>query len=133
MDLANVIGALYVRDRAEQEHAVSETPLSVGIAGAGMIARVHADAIRRAGGRIAGVSASTPERAWAAAESLGAERGFADSQSLMTDDDVEVVHICTPNNLHRPLAELALRAGKHVVCEKPLATSGDDARALAGL
>lgn len=112
---------------------MSDTPLRAGIAGAGMIARVHADAIRRAGGRIVGVAASSPQRAQAAAGALGAERGFADTRSLVTDEDVEVVHICTPNHLHRPLAELALRAGKHVVCEKPLATSGDDAHALAAL
>jgi len=44
---------------------------------------------------------------------------------------VDVVHICTPNSSHYPLADLALRSGKHVVCEKPLATSVQDAEALA--
>jgi predicted dehydrogenase len=51
----------------------------------------------------------------------------------VTADDVDVVHICTPNHLHAPLAELALKAGKHVVCEKPLATTSDDARRLVAL
>ncbi|MCM2577164.1 Gfo/Idh/MocA family protein [Streptomyces meridianus] len=112
---------------------MTEVPLRVAIAGAGMIARVHLDAARRAGARITGISASTPERGRAAAAELGTERAFADSEELVTSDDVDVVHICTPNDSHRPLAELALRAGKHVVCEKPLATSAGDARALADL
>ena len=112
---------------------MTEVPLRVAIAGAGMIARVHLDAARRAGARITGISASTPERGKAAAAELGVERAFAESGELVTSDDVDVVHICTPNDSHKPLAELALRAGKHVVCEKPLATSAEDARALADL
>lgn len=56
-----------------------------------------------------------------AAKALGAERGFASSEELVVADDVDVVHICTPNHLHEPLAEAALAAGKHVICEKPLA------------
>lgn len=112
---------------------MTEVPLRVAIAGAGMIARVHLDAARRAGARVTGISASTPERGKAAAAELGVERAFAESEELVTSDDVDVVHICTPNDSHKPLAELALRAGKHVVCEKPLATSAEDARALADL
>ena len=108
-------------------------PVRIAVAGAGMIARVHADAARRAGARIVGVSASTPQRAEQAARELGAERAYASSEQLAADPEVDVLHICTPNHLHRPLAEAALRAGKHVVCEKPLATSGADAAALAEL
>ena len=110
-----------------------QTPVRMAVAGAGLIARAHVDAARRAGARVVGVSASTPERGAAAAAELGAERSFASSEELAVSDEVDVVHICTPNHLHRPLAELALRAGKHVVCEKPLATSGDDALALTEL
>jgi predicted dehydrogenase len=112
---------------------VSEPPLRVAVAGAGMVARVHIDAVRRAGAVVVGVSASTPDRAKAAAAEFGVERAFASSEELVTGAGVDVVHICTPNDLHRPLAELALRAGRPVVCEKPLATTGEDARALAEL
>jgi predicted dehydrogenase len=108
-------------------------PLRTGIAGAGMIGRVHLDAVRRAGANVVGVSASSPERAKEAAVALGVERAFASSRELVTSDEVDVVHICTPNDSHAPLAELALRAGKHVVCEKPLTTSAADADALAAL
>jgi predicted dehydrogenase len=108
-------------------------PLRVAVAGAGMVARVHVDAARRAGALVVGISASTPERGKAAAAELGVERPYPTSEELVESSEVDVVHICTPNDLHRPLAERALRAGKHVVCEKPLATSGADARALAEL
>lgn len=112
---------------------MSEPPLRVAVAGAGMVARVHLDAARRAGARIVGISASTPERGKEAADELGVERAFPSSEELVAAPDVDVVHICTPNGLHRPLAELALRTGRHVICEKPLATSAQDAFALADL
>jgi predicted dehydrogenase len=112
---------------------MTETPLRMAIAGAGMIARVHADAARRAGAVVAGVSASSPERAKAAAQSLGARRSFDSSEELATSDDVDVVHVCTPNALHGDLVRLALSAGKHVVCEKPLATTAAEAEELTEL
>jgi predicted dehydrogenase len=98
-----------------------------------MIGRVHLDAVRRAGAPVAGISASTPARAKEAAAALGVERAFDSSEELVTSDDVDVVHICTPNDAHARLAALALQAGKHVVCEKPLTTSAASADALASL
>ena len=105
-------------------------PLRVGVAGTGFIGEVHAHAARRAGARLVGVAASTPDRAQAAAARLGADRGFSSAEALAIDPGVDVVHICTPNRLHAPLVEAALAAGKHVVCEKPLATSAAAARRL---
>ena len=102
----------------------------MAIAGAGFAGRLHARAARLAGAQIVGVSASTPERAEAAAVALGAGRGFATSEELITSPDVDVVHICTPNNVHAELAAAAIAAGKHVVCEKPLAVDAGQARAL---
>jgi predicted dehydrogenase len=104
--------------------------LRVGIAGAGFIGAVHARSARLAGARITGVSASSPSRSEEAARAIGAERAFATSEELVASPDVDVVHICTPNHLHLPLAEAALAAGKHVVCEKPLATDLAGARTL---
>jgi predicted dehydrogenase len=77
-----------------------------------------------------GVAASSPARSERAAASLGAERAFGSAEELVTSDGVDVVHICTPNHLHRPLAEAALAAGKHVICEKPLALDVLGAQAL---
>jgi predicted dehydrogenase len=76
------------------------------------------------------VSASSPGRAREAAARLGAERAFDSPEELAVADGVDVVHVCTPNDLHAPLAEAALRAGKHVVCEKPLATTAAEAERL---
>jgi predicted dehydrogenase len=104
--------------------------LRVAIAGTGFIGAVHARSARLAGARLTGVAASTPESARRAASSLGAERAFGSAEELVEADDVDVVHICTPNHLHQPLAELALAAGKHVICEKPLALDAAGAAAL---
>jgi predicted dehydrogenase len=95
--------------------------LRAGIAGAGFIGAVHARSVRLAGGRIEAVAASSLESAQNAADAFGARRALASAEELVHDPDIDVVHICTPNHLHLPLAEAALAAGKHVVCEKPLA------------
>ena len=105
--------------------------LRVAIAGTGFIGAVHARAARSAGATVVGVAASTPERSRLAAERLGVGRAFASAGELVTADDVDVVHICTPNHLHEPLTEQALASGKHVVCEKPLALDVAGARSLA--
>ena len=96
-------------------------PLQAAIAGTGFIGRIHARSARLAGAQLAGVAASSPESARAAAAELGADRAFDSAEELVRDPDVDVVHVCTPNHLHLPLAEAALAAGKHVICEKPLA------------
>jgi predicted dehydrogenase len=104
--------------------------LRVAIAGTGFIGAVHARSARLAGARLVGVAASTPERAAQAASELHAERAFASAEELVGAEGVDVVHICTPNHLHLPLAEAALAAGKHVICEKPLALDADGALRL---
>src|SRR4051812_37985505 len=104
--------------------------LRAGIAGTGFIGAVHARSARLAGSRLVGVAASSPQSAQRAAVALGAERAFDSALQLVESPDVDVVHVCTPNHLHVPLAEAALAAGKHVVCEKPIALDGDGAQGL---
>src|SRR6185503_17294883 len=101
--------------------------LGVGIVGAGFMGRAHARAARLAGARVVGVAASSPERAKEAASGLGADRAFPSAEALVTDPDVDVVHLCVPNDLHAPLATTAIAHGKHVVCEKPLTLDGASA------
>jgi predicted dehydrogenase len=105
--------------------------LRIAVAGTGFIGRVHARSARLAGAELAGVAASSPESAERAAAELGAARAFASADELVTADGIDVVHLCTPNHLHEPLALAALAAGKHVVCEKPVALDGDGARRIA--
>ncbi|GAB3651073.1 Gfo/Idh/MocA family protein [Glycomyces tarimensis] len=104
------------------------TTYRAAIIGTGFMGRVHSHAIAVAGGEITGISGSTPERAAEAAASLRAETVYDDTDELIAAADV--VHICTPNHLHAPLALAAIEAGKHVVCEKPLATDAATARAM---
>jgi predicted dehydrogenase len=91
--------------------------LRVAIAGTGSIGKVHARSARLAGAELAAVAASSPESAQTAAAELGAERAFDSAEEMVDDPGIDVVHICTPNYLHLPLAEAALAAGKHVICE----------------
>ena len=105
--------------------------LRVAVAGTGFVGALHARSARLAGARLVGGAASSPERGRDAAQALGAERAFDTAAELATSGEVDVVHVCTPNHLHAELAEAALRAGKHVVCEKPLATGVQEASALA--
>ncbi|MFD7506381.1 Gfo/Idh/MocA family protein [Streptomyces sp. NPDC059850] len=98
--------------------------------GAGMIGAIHRRAAVLAGARITGVLASTPPRS----ERVAAEwqvPAYPSLDALLEDDSVDVVHICSPNATHAPYALRALAAGKHVVCEKPLAVSVAEAERMA--
>jgi len=119
---------------APEPVALSRLPgrgLRVGVAGTGFVGALHARSARLAGARLVGVAASTPERGRAAAATMGAERAFDTADELAASAEVDVMHVCTPNHLHAELAQAALRTGKHVVCEKPLATGAEEAAALA--
>jgi len=107
--------------------------VGVAILGTGFAGRVHALAARMLGARLVGVMASTQERSDAAAAELGAEHGFASVTELLEHPAVEVVHVCTPNARHVSQVEQALAHGKHVICEKPLATSAEDSARLSAL
>ena len=103
----------------------------VAVLGAGMIAGVHVRSARAAGADVVGVLASSPERSRAVAHDWQLDVGYPNMDAVLSDGRVDVVHICTPNHLHVAQARDALLAGKHVICEKPIATSAADARLLA--
>ncbi len=107
--------------------------LGIAIIGTGMIAAVHRRAALLAGAEVRGVAASSSQRANEVAQAWSVPRAYRDIDEVVADPQVQVVHVCTPNHLHRPMAQAALEAGKHVICEKPLATTLDDAQALASL
>lgn len=107
--------------------------VGIGIVGGGFAGRMHALAARMIGAHLVGVASSSPGRAKAAAEALGADHAFSSAADLIDDPRVEFIHVCTPNASHADLATMALERGKHVICEKPLATSVADAARLADL
>ena len=105
----------------------SFSDIRAGVVGTGFIGVVHVDALRRLGVEVAGVVGSSPERA--RAKRLGPV--YESYEALLADDGIDVVHLTTPNHLHYPQVKAALEAGKHVVCEKPLAlTSAETAELL---
>jgi predicted dehydrogenase len=103
--------------------------LRIGIIGAGAIAGTHAGNLARIEGvRIAGVLDAVPERAAAMAGRCGAT-AYPGLEGLLAA--VDAVYVCTPPRFHRDAAVPAARAGVHVFCEKPLAASVEDAKAIA--
>jgi predicted dehydrogenase len=95
--------------------------LRAGVVGTGFIGVVHVEALRRLGVEVLGVVGSSPERAAEKARQSGLPDPYPSFEALLDDDRVDVVHITSPNDLHFDQAKAALAAGKHVVCEKPLA------------
>jgi predicted dehydrogenase len=105
------------------------TSLRAGVVGTGFVGVVHVDALRRLGIEVAGVVGSTPERA--AAKALAPV--YESYEALLDDGRVDVVHLTTPNQLHYPQVKQALAAGKHVICEKPLAMTSIESGELVEL
>jgi len=83
--------------------------------------------------RLVGVATSRMATAEHAKELLGFERATADSLSLIESDDVDIVHICTPNDQHLPALLAAMKAGKHIYCDKPLTATLAEAEQVAAL
>lgn len=102
------------------------------VIGTGFIGTVHIGALRRLGVPICGVLGSTGARGAARAEALGVTKAYASLDAVLADPAVQVVHVTSPNALHYPQVKAILAAGKHVVCEKPLAmTSAESAEMVA--
>jgi predicted dehydrogenase len=96
---------------------------TAAVAGTGFIGPVHVEALRRLGIPVKGILGSSPGKSEIAAKTLGLPKAYVSYDEILSDSEVEVVHITTPNRQHREMVIGALDAGKHVVCEKPLATS----------
>jgi predicted dehydrogenase len=102
-----------------------------GVVGTGFMGRTHLEALRRLGSvDVKAVAGTSLEKAQALATAFGADRATADYREIIEDPAIDAVHICTPNSLHFPIAEAALHAGKHVLCEKPLAKSSREGKQL---
>ncbi|HEX5107855.1 MAG TPA: Gfo/Idh/MocA family oxidoreductase [Vicinamibacterales bacterium] len=105
--------------------------LGMGLVGPGFVGAHHIDAVRRLGFvDVVAVAASSDASAARKAEALGVAKAYGSYEALVADPDIDVVHNTTPNHLHTPVIMAALKHGKHVVSDKPLATTGAEARAL---
>lgn len=105
--------------------------IGAAVVGTGFIGVVHVEALRRLGINVYGVVASSHESASARARELNLPPAYESFEAMLADDRVDVVHVTSPNHLHHRHALAALRAGKHVVCEKPLAmTTSESAEML---
>lgn len=119
---------------------------NIGIIGLGYMAATHIKALRKVpGARLAALCSPSGKRLdgdfsdvtgnVGEADALKVEmadvKTFTDFAAMLTDDEIHVIDICSPTATHRDLAVAALRAGKHVICEKPMARTSEEAREMA--
>lgn len=101
------------------------------VIGTGFIGTVHVQALRRLGVKVAGVLGSSAERGAARAAEIGVAQAYASLDALLADQSVDVVHVTSPNHAHYPQVMAILKAGKHVICEKPLAMTSQQSAEMA--
>ncbi len=104
--------------------------VGAAVIGSGFIGTVHIEALRRIGVQVQGLLGSSPERGSDRATRLGLPRAYGSLDELLGDDRVEVVHVTSPNHLHHDQVATILDAGRHVVCEKPLALTSEESADL---
>jgi predicted dehydrogenase len=104
--------------------------IRTAVIGSGFIGTVHIEALRRIGVDVVGLLGSSAERAGSRAAQLGVRTAYRDLDELLADDRVQVVHVTSPNELHYPQVVAILEAGRHVVCEKPLAMTSEESADL---
>ena len=108
--------------------------VKAGVIGTGFIGPVHVEALRRLGNiEVVALADINQEVADEKAAELIIPFAYGDYKKIIEDPEIDAVHICTPNNLHYKMAKEALLAGKHVVCEKPLAMKSSEAEELVKL
>jgi predicted dehydrogenase len=105
--------------------------IRAGIIGAGFVGPLHMEAARRLGYvDFVGIATSNLASAQKKADQFGIAMAFESYEQLLEDPTLDAVHVCTPNNLHYPVVMAAIEAGKHVICDKPLALSATEAREM---
>ncbi|WP_299669680.1 Gfo/Idh/MocA family oxidoreductase [uncultured Ruegeria sp.] len=107
--------------------------IRAAVIGTGFIGTVHVQALRRLGVDVRGVLGSSPERGRERAREMSVPRAFDTLDDLLADKNVDVVHVTTPNHAHYPQVKSILAAGKHVICEKPLAMTSAESAEMVDL
>jgi len=100
---------------------LTKQTIGVRVAGTGFIGPAHVEGLRRNGIQVRGLAEETYKKAKQKATELGIPHAYYSLDEMLADPNIDVVHLATPNYLHHPHATAGLMAGKHVVCEKPLA------------
>jgi predicted dehydrogenase len=109
------------------------SPIRAAIVGTGFIGPAHLEALRRNNVSVYGLVESNSEAGEAKARLLGIPHAYPSFEALLDDPQIDIVHLATPNYLHFQHAKAALLAGKHVVCEKPLAMNSRESAELVRL
>jgi predicted dehydrogenase len=107
--------------------------IQAAVVGAGFIGPVHVEALRRLGITVTGILGCDQAESQSARQKLGLPRAYQDLDEILADQTVEAVHLAVPNVLHYEFAKKALAAGKHVMCEKPLAMNSAQSAELVEL
>lgn len=107
--------------------------ISTAVVGAGFIGPVHVEALRRLGVNITGILGYSPAESETARAALGLPKAYENLDEVLADEQVDAVHLAVPNALHFEFSKRALEAGKHVMCEKPLAMDSTEAGELVKL
>jgi predicted dehydrogenase len=105
-------------------------PFRVAVVGTGFMGWAHVEALRRLGLAVVSVLGSSEEKSRRAAERFGVGKVHRSYEELLADPQVDSIHLGVPNRLHFKMARAALEAGKHVLCEKPLAMNARESAAL---
>ena len=108
--------------------------IKTGVIGMGFAGPIHIENLRRLGNiEVYAIAGRNKEKTENKAKNLGIPKAYSRWKDLINDPHIEAVHITTPNNLHFPIAKEAIMAGKHVICEKPLALDSKEAELLVDL
>jgi predicted dehydrogenase len=107
--------------------------IGAAVIGSGFIGTVHIENLRRLGVDVRGLLGSDPGRGQEAARRIGVARAYGSLDELLADDKIDAVHVTSPNQLHFPQVKAILAAGRHVICEKPLAVTSEESAELVEL
>lgn len=109
-------------------------PIKVGVIGSGFIGPLHVESLRRLGWvEVIGLAGENEEHARKSADELSIPKAYGRWQDLVNDPDVQVIHNCTPNNLHFAINQAVLEAGKPLVMEKPVGMTSKESGDLLRL
>lgn len=108
--------------------------IKIGIIGAGFVGPIHIESVRRLGFvDVVAIAEITQQKANEVAEKFGISKAYGDWKDLVSDSEIEVVHVTCSNELHYQISKACIQAGKNVVCEKPLTLNMNEAKELVEL